>query len=89
MQSNIKLLCLICLSTILISCATFNISAKDNNVTIDSNNSPAKFETVVKNTQDSIVLLTTSPYEDPTIDRSQNAICSGVIVDKVGHVITN
>ena len=59
MQSNIKLLCLICLSTILFSCATFNISAKDNNVTIDSNNSPAKFETVVKNTQDSIVLLTT------------------------------
>ena len=89
MQSNIKLLCLICLSTILISCATFNISAKDNNVTIDSNNSPATFETIVKDTQDSIGLLTTSPYEDPTIDRSQNAVCSGVIVDKIGHVITN
>ena len=90
MQSNIKLFCLICLSTILFSCATLNISATDNNVTVGSNNnSPAKFETVVKNTQDSIVLLSTSPYEDPLADKSQNAVCSGVIVDKVGHVITN
>ena len=90
MQSNIKLLCLICLSTILFSCATLNISATDNNVTVGSNNnSPAKFETVVKNTQDSIVLLTTSPYVDPLTDKSQNAVCSGVIVDKLGHVITN
>ena len=90
MQSNIKLFCLICLSTILFSCATLNISATDNNVTVGSNNnSPAKFETIVKNTQDSIVLLSTSPYEDPLADKSQNAVCSGVIVDKVGHVITN
>jgi len=90
MQSNIKLLCLICLSTILISCTLLNISATDNKVIVGSNtDEPVKFETVVKNTQDSIVLLTTSPYEDPTIDRSQNAVCSGVIVDKIGHVITN
>ena len=90
MQSNIKLFCLICLSTILFSCATLNISATDNNVTVGSNNnSPAKFETIVKNTQDSIVLLSTSPYEDPLADKSQNAVCSGVIVDKLGHVITN
>jgi S1-C subfamily serine protease len=48
-----------------------------------------KFESVVKASQESIVLLTTSPFEDPTIDTSQNAVCSGVIVDELGHVITN
>ena len=88
-MQNIKLFCLICLSTILFSCATFNISAKDNNVVLGSDNKPVKFETVIKDSQESIVLLTISPYDDPTIDRSQNAVCSGVIVDKIGHVITN
>ncbi len=88
-MQNIKLFCLICLSTILFSCATFNISAKDNNVILGSNNKPVKFESIVKASQESIVLLTTSPFEDPTIDTTQNAICSGVIVDEQGHVITN
>jgi len=88
-MQNIKLFCLICLSTILFSCATFNISAKDNNVVLGSDNKPVKFESVVKASQESIVLLTTSPFEDPTIDTSQNAVCSGVIVDEQGHVITN
>ena len=88
-MQNIKLFCLICLSTILFSCATFNISAKDNNVILGSDNKPVKFESVVKASQESIVLLTTSPFEDPTIDTSQNAVCSGVIVDEQGHVITN
>ena len=88
-MQNIKLFCLICLSTILFSCATFNISAKDNNVILGSDNKPVKFESVVKASQESIVLLTTSPFEDPTIDTTQNAVCSGVIVDEQGHVITN
>ena len=88
-MQNIKLFCLICLSTILFSCATFNISAKDNNVVLGSDNKPVKFESVVKDSQESIVLLTTSPFEDPTIDTTQNAVCSGVIVDEQGHVITN
>ena len=88
-MQNIKLFCLICLSTILFSCATFNISAKDNNVILGSDNKPVKFESVVKDSQESIVLLTTSPFEDPTIDTTQNAVCSGVIVDEQGHVITN
>ena len=88
-MQNIKLFCLICLSTILFSCATFNISAKDNKVIVGSNDEPVKFGSVVKASQESIVLLTTSPFEDPTIDRSKNAVCSGVIVDEQGHVITN
>ena len=88
-MQNIKLFCLICLSTILFSCTLLNISATDNKVIVGSNDEPVKFGSVVKDSQESIVLLTISPYDDPTIDRSQNAVCSGVIVDEVGHVITN
>ena len=88
-MQNIKLLCLICLSTILFSCATFNISAKDNKVIVGSNDEPVKFESVVKTSKESIVLLTISPFDDPTVDTSQNGVCSGAIVDEQGHVITN
>ena len=89
-MQNIKLFCLICLSTILFSCTLLNISATDNKVIVGSNTvEPVKFESVVKASQESIVLLTTSPFEDPTIDTTQNAVCSGVIVDEQGHVITN
>ena len=90
-MQNIKLFCLICLSTILFSCTLLNISATDNNVIVGSNSNeePVKFESVVKTSQESIVLLAISPFEDPTIDTSQNGVCSGAIVDEQGHVITN
>ena len=90
-MQNIKLFCLICLSTILFSCTLLNISATDNNVIVGSNSNeePVKFESVVKTSQESIVLLAISPLEDPTVDTSQNGVCSGAIVDEQGHVITN
>ena len=89
-MQNIKLLCLICFSTIFFSCTLLNISATDNKVIVGSNtDEPVKFETVIKNSQDSIVLLSISPFEDPETDTSQNAVCSGVIIDDVGHVLTN
>ena len=84
----IKFLCLMCLSTVAISCATFNISATDNNVTVDARKA-LKFESVIKNSKASIVLLATSPYEEPMTDLTQNAVCSGAIIDEIGHVITN
>ena len=90
-MQNIKLFCLICFSTIFFSCTLLNISATDNNVIVGSNSNeePVKFESVVKTSQESIVLLAISPFEDPTIDTSQNGVCSGAIVDEQGHVITN
>ena len=90
-MQNIKLFCLICFSTIFFSCTLLNISATDNNVIVgsNSNDEPVKFESVVKTSQESIVLLAISPFEDPTIDTSQNGVCSGAIVDEQGHVITN
>ena len=89
-MQNIKLLCLICFSTIFFSCTLLNISATDNKVIVGSNtDEPVKFESVVKASQESIVLLSISPFEDPETDTSQNAVCSGVIVDEIGHVLTN
>ena len=84
----IKYFCLVCLSTVVISCATFNISATDNNVLVDARRA-LKFETVIKNSKASIVLLATSPFEDPMTDTTQSAVCSGAIVDEIGHVLTN
>ena len=90
-MQNIKLFCLICFSTIFFSCTLLNISATDNNVIVgsNSNDEPVKFGSVVKASQESIVLLTISPFEDPTVDPSKNGVCSGAIVDEQGHVITN
>ena len=84
----IKYFCLICLSIVVTSCATFNISATDNNVLVDARRA-LKFETVIKNSKASIVLLATSPFEEPMVDPAQNAVCSGSIIDDVGHVLTN
>ena len=84
----IKYFFLVCLSIVVTSCATFNISATDNNVLVDARKA-LKFESVIKNSKASIVLLATSPFEEPMTDLSQSAVCSGAIVDEIGHVITN
>ena len=84
----IKYFFLMCLLTVVISCATFNISATDNNVLVDARKA-LKFETVIKNSKASIVLLATSPFEEPMTDLTQSAVCSGAIIDEIGHVITN
>ena len=62
--------------TIITSCATFNISATDNNVTVDNRDvsKSRSFESIIETSKESIVLLSSSPYEDPTIDTSKNAV---------------
>ena len=77
--------------TIITSCATFNISATDNNVTVDNRDvsKSRSFESIIETSKESIVLLSSSPYEDPTIDTSKNAVCTGVIIDEKGHILTN
>lgn len=77
--------------TILSSCTTLNISATDNNVTVDSRNvsKSRSFESLIETSRKSIVLLSISPFEDPDLDTSQTAVCTGVVIDKVGHILTN
>jgi S1-C subfamily serine protease len=79
----IKFLGLICYFSLFIffGCTTLNISATNNN------NNAFKFESVIKKTRKSVVLLSTNPNIDPTTDPKQNALCSGVVVN--GGVLTN
>ena len=79
---NIKTYGLICFSIIIFLCTTNNISAIENNDVL-------KFETVIKNAKQSIVLLSTSPYKDPDTNLKQSGLCSGVVVNEVGHILTN
>jgi S1-C subfamily serine protease len=77
----IKFYSLICFFIICIS-APFNISATENKNEI-------KFTSILKQTKKSVVLLSVSPNVDPSKDFSQNAMCSGIVVDDIGHVLTN
>ena len=87
-MQNIKTYGLICFSIIIFLCTTNNISATENNVLVDTRDE-LKFETVIKNAKESIVLLSTSPYKEPDIDSTQTGLCSGVVVDEQGYVLTN
>ena len=88
---NIKFISgLICFFSIFIfSCATFNISATDNNVRVDARKA-LKFESVIEKSKPSIVLIVASTVENPTpLTAPQNAVCTGAVVGDVGHILTN
>ena len=89
-MKNIKFLCLVCYTFLFIfGCSnTFNISATDNKVTVDARKA-SSFESVIKKTKESVVLLSVHPTVDPESNPTQTSMCSGVVVDDVGHIITN
>ena len=92
-MKKLKSLGLICFSLLLIlsSCSSAlfeNISKPNNNVLVDAKDA-FKFESIIKRVKESVVLLAMSPNANPDIDASQNAMCSGVVVDEIGHVLTN
>ena len=86
---NIKTYGLICFSIIIFLCTTNNISATENDNVLVEARDELKFESVIKNAKESIVILSTSPYKDPETDPTQTGLCSGVVVNDMGHVITN
>ena len=92
-MTKIKSLYLICCSLLLIlsSCSTLfdnNISITNNNDLVKAGNE-LKLESIIKIVKKSVVLLTMSPNVDPELNKAQNALCSGVVVDDIGHIITN
>ena len=86
---NIKTYGLICFSIIIFLCTTNNISATENDNVLVEARDELKFEAVIKNAKESIVILSTSPYKEPDIDSTQTGLCSGVVVNEMGYVITN
>ena len=77
-----QVFCLICFSIFIFSCATNSVNISDN--TKDSND----FPTVIDRVKESIVLITASQNEDPSINSNQNSMCSGAVID-LQHIITN
>jgi len=80
-MKNIKYYSLICFF-IIFSCVPFNISATENE-------DEPKFESVIERVKQSVVLLSMSPNVVPETDPSKTGLCSGVVVDDIGHVLTN
>jgi serine protease Do len=77
-MKNIKYNILICLFIMFIG-VKFNISAQEN----------GSFENVIKKANQSVVLLSTNPNADPETNASRTGLCTGTVVDNIGHVITN
>ena len=92
-MNKLKLFSLVCFSLLLIlsSCSStlFNISGTNNNVLVKDAKNELKLESIIKLVKKSVVLLTMSPNVDPDSNKAQNGLCSGVVVDDIGHIITN
>ena len=89
-MTKIKSFGLICCFILLtFGCTTFNISATDNNVLVDARDA-LKFETIIKKTKESVILLIASTEKEPNSTNPEaNAICSGAVVGEKAHIITN
>ena len=85
-MKNIKYYSLICFFILLF--VPFNISAKEDNVLIEVKDD-FKFESVIERAKKSVILLAMNPNVDPETDPSQTGLCSGVVIDEVGHILTN
>jgi len=87
-MKSIKYYSLICFF-IIFSCVPLNISAQENdNVLVEAKHA-LKFESVIKKAKESVVLLSMNPNVDPETDPKQTGLCSGVVIDDIGHVLTN
>ena len=80
-MGKLKTLGLMCFSIFIFSCANVNnISPPNNNV---------KPESVIDKAKRAVVLLSSSISEETITDENQSAACSGVVIDKEGHILTN
>lgn len=85
-MKSIKYYSLICF---FILCVPFNISATENeNVLVEAKDN-LKFESVIERVKKSVVILSMNPNVDPETDPKQTGLCSGVVIDEVGHILTN
>ena len=87
-MKNIKYYSLICFF-IIFSCVPFNISAQENKNVLVEARDELKFESVIERTKKSVVLLSMNPNVDPETEPKKSGLCSGVVVDDIGHVLTN
>jgi len=84
-MKSIKYFSLICF---FILCVPFNISATEDNVLVEARDE-LKFESVIERVKKSVVILSMNPNVDPETAPKQSGLCSGVVIDEVGHILTN
>jgi S1-C subfamily serine protease len=87
-MKNFKYYSLICFF-IIFSCVPLNISAIENKNVLVEARDELKFESVIERVKKSVVLLSMNPNADPETDPKKSGLCSGVVVDNIGHVLTN
>jgi len=85
-MKSIKYYSLICF--FILSCVPFNISATEDNVLVEARDE-LKFESVIERVKKSVVILSMNPNVDPETAPKQTGLCSGVVIDEVGHILTN
>jgi len=85
-MKSIKYFSLICF---FILCVPFNISAIENDNVLVKARDELKFESVIERVKKSVVILSMNPNVDPETDPKKSGLCSGVVVDDIGHVLTN
>jgi len=85
-MKSIKYFSLICF---FILCIPFNISAIENDNVLVKARDDLKFESVIERAKKSVVILSMNPNVNPETDPSKTGLCSGVVVDDIGHVLTN
>ncbi len=89
-MKNIKYYSLICFFILFVfSSVPLNISAQENYDALVEAKHALKFESVIKKTKESVVLLSMNPNVDPETNLKKSGLCSGVVIDDIGHVLTN
>ena len=89
-MKNIKYYSLICFFILFsFSSVSFNISAQEENNDLLEAKHALKFESAIKRAKKSVVLLAMSANVDPETDPSKSGMCSGVVINDIGHVLTN
>ena len=78
----LKQLCLVCFSIFTIGACVSHSND------ISSIKEVSSLPSVIEIVRESIVLVSASKYDDPTIDINQNALCSGAVVE-LQYIITN
>ena len=88
-MKNIKF-SLICFFILFVfSSVPHNISAQEENNSLIKAKQALKFESVIERVKRSVVLLSMNPNVDPEVDPRQTGLCSGVVIDDIGHILTN
>ncbi len=86
-MKNIKFYSLICFFTLFVFSLNISAQPADNELIVAKD--VVKFQSVIKRVKKSVVLLSMNPNANPDTDPTKSGLCSGVVINEIGHVLTN